>query len=85
MTRRKPRRDKCGRFIERGQTPRERPRPDAPLVAPVKSTVKMGHLAVRVCEECSAELEERRVRIKGYVLYISHCPRCCPDPLEVLS
>lgn len=82
MTRRKPRRDKCGRFIPTASRPRERSRPDTPSAT---DTVETGHLAVRFCEECSAELEERRVRIGGHVLYVLHCPRCTPDPLEALS
>lgn len=88
MTHRKPQRNARGQFV-RKQPPARCPsgtkRPDARPAPPAASTVKKGHLAVRVCEECSTELDEVRVRIRGHVLYVQHCPRCTPDPMEVLS
>ncbi len=36
------------------------------------------------CEECGTTMEETRVRIRRHVMYISHCPRCTVDPLQVL-
>ena len=41
--------------------------------------------AGRRCEECGRELEETRVRIRGHVLYVLHCPRCTPDPVQVMT
>ena len=90
MTRRRmPQRGDGGRFVPNAQRgPGER-RPAGQAVrtgredAPLGVTVERP--AGRRCEECSADMEERRVRIAGHVLYVWHCPRCCPDPLEVLS
>lgn len=76
LTRRKPRRDKCGRFIRSVQTPRERPRPDdrpAPLV-------ERGHLAVMKCDECGNELEYTWLHVGRHSYHVGRCTRCAPEP-----
>lgn len=91
MTRRRmPKRGDGGRFVPHAQRgsgerrPAGQPKRDnAPLgVTPHNREERP---AGRRCEDCRTEMEERRVRIRGHVLYVLHCPRCCPDPLEALS
>ena len=83
MTRRRmPQRDHRGKFLPSAQRD-ERPKRPAGHDAPLGVT--SPEPAGRRCEECSTELDEVRVRIRGHVLYVQHCPRCTPDPMEVLS
>lgn len=78
--RRKPRRDKCGRFIRSGQTPRERPRPDAPPERPSGATIGTGHLAVTKCDECGNELEYTWMHVGRHSYHVGRCARCAPPP-----
>ncbi len=82
MTRRRPRRDKSGRFIERGQTPRERPRPDD-RSAPAPRAVEKGHLAVMKCEECGNELEYTWLHVGRRSYHVGRCMRCAPEPPSI--
>lgn len=38
----------------------------------------------RTCEECGSELQEERVRAGKDVLWIQHCPKCCPSWTQAL-
>jgi len=51
----------------------------------VRTLPAAARLAGRRCEECGSEIEETRVRVRGHVLYVGHCPRCTPDPLLTLQ
>ena len=72
MTKQKPKRNAAGQFVRKQPPARCPPRPH-------------GQMPLGVCEECSTELAPLRVIAHGHVLVIIHCPRCTPDPMEVLS
>jgi len=65
-----------------GQTPRERPRPDAPPERPSGATVEKGRLAVMKCDECGNELEYTWMHVGRHSYHVGRCARCAP-PLTI--
>ena len=63
-----------------GQTPRERPRPDAPPERPSGATVEKGRLAVMKCDECGNELEYTWMHVGRHSYHVGRCARCAPQP-----
>ncbi len=86
--RRGPKRGPGGRFLKHNAQRDESPsRP-----AGYSRNEEMGKAAStpsgttgRMCEECGLVLQETRVRIHRHVLFISCCPRCSPNPVEILQ
>lgn len=69
-----PKRDKNGHFVKATKNAeQEKGSPSAP-------PAKQRH----ICEECEQEYEEQRIIVRGRVLYVRHCPGCCPDPMLLL-
>lgn len=84
MTKPKRRRDGNGKYLPRGQMPRSVQRPDTPPSGE-KEKPRPVAPSIRLCEECGQDLEEQRVIMRGNVIYITACPRCCPEPLAFLQ